>query len=92
MIDCLLQGVSGMWALGRPAFGSLMFLFFFEINPVDMKAAGSGLADLYVPGVANEPWDEFSDESREGVGLVDPIGKDFEKSWDAGLVGRWNGS
>jgi hypothetical protein len=46
MTDCFLQGVSGMCALGRPAFGSSTFRFFFEMRPVDMKAAGNGLAAL----------------------------------------------
>jgi hypothetical protein len=43
---CFLQGVSGMCAFGNPACGSSTFRFFFDIRPVDMKAAGSGFADL----------------------------------------------
>ena len=46
MADCLLHGVSGIWALGKPASGSSTLRFFFEMSPVDMKAAGKGLAAL----------------------------------------------
>jgi len=56
--DCFLHGVSGIWALGKPASSSSVFRFLLEMRPVDIKAAGSGLAALYAAGVANEPWEE----------------------------------
>jgi hypothetical protein len=45
-LNCFLQGVSGMCAFGNPPCGSSLFLFFFDMRPVDMNAAGKGLADL----------------------------------------------
>ena len=57
-----------------------------------MKAAGRGFADLYAAGVAKDACEECCEESREGVGLVEPMGSDFEKSNEAGLNGRWKGS
>lgn len=41
-----LHGVSGMFLLKPPPLGSSALRFFFEISPVDMKAAGSGLTSL----------------------------------------------
>ena len=45
-LNCFLHGVSGIWAFGNPPWGSSLFLFFLEMRPVDMKAAGNGFADL----------------------------------------------
>jgi hypothetical protein len=49
MLTGFLQGVSGMCPMlpFRSKFGSFMMsLLFFEIKPVDIKAAGRGLASL----------------------------------------------
>lgn len=54
--------------------------FFFEIRPVDIKAAGSGFAILKWSGVAKEPGLEESDcACIRPAGRAAPIGSDREK-------------
>jgi hypothetical protein len=49
------EGVSGIAYAANWSFaGKSTFRLRFEIRPVDMNAAGSGLAILYASGVAKE--------------------------------------
>ena len=54
-----LDGVSGMFILlPNEVAGRSTLRLRLEINPVDMKAAGSGFAILYASGVSKESFDE----------------------------------
>lgn len=54
-----------------------MFRLRFEINPVDMKAVGSGFAILYDAGVANEEPSELW-LALVSIGREDPMGRERE--------------
>lgn len=74
-----LQGVSGIPRFAPAGGGkSSGFRCRFEINPVDLKAAGFGLAILCASGVASEVYEPLL-YAGGNAGLKAPIGSDLEK-------------
>lgn len=85
--EFFLDGVSGMFTLlKRDEDDNSALRLRFDISPVDMKAAGNGLAILYASGVSNEsddPW--LASVAVSSLGRRAPMGSDLEKP-ESGLV------